>query len=73
MSINKAELFKANGYGAIAVNNSPANIFYIFCFTYTLQEDVKSDGNKLAYGESVFNVMYTSPGRQKSLFYVNPY
>ena len=68
MSINKAELFKANGYGAIAVNNLPANIFYIFCFTYTLQEDVKSYGNKVASGDPVCNAIYTSHGQHKSLF-----
>ena len=65
-----------NGYGAIAANDESENNFYIVCFTYipyTLQEYVESDENKLAYGELFCNKIYTSPGRHKSLFYVNQY
>ena len=43
MSTNKAELFEANGYGAIASNDGASNNVYIVNFTsviYTLQEDV---------------------------------
>ena len=65
-----------NGYGAIAANDEAGNIFYIICFTYfpyTLQEDVVSERNQLAYGDLVCNEIYTSPGRHKSNFYVDPF
>ena len=57
-----------NGCGAISANNEAANMFFIVCFTsvpYTLQEDVESYGNKLASGDLVCNVIYTSPRRYK--------
>ena len=34
MSINKAELVKVNGCGAVAANDESANIFYSSWFTY---------------------------------------
>ena len=63
-----------NGNGSIADNDEGA-LFYIVRFksvTYTHQEDVESDVNKLASGELVYNAIYTSPGRQKSRFYIKP-
>ena len=74
MSTNKAELIQVNGYGAISVNDEAANIFYVVCFAsvpYTLQKDVESDGNKLAYDDLVCDAIYTSPSRNKSRFYVD--
>ena len=71
MSTNKAEIVKVNGYGDIADNYEAENNFYIVRFTYVpyaLQEDVESDGNQLASGDLVCNVIYTSPVRNKSLF-----
>ena len=44
MSTNKAELVKANGYGAISSNDEAANNVYIVWCTYipyTLQEVVE--------------------------------
>ena len=60
-----------NGYVAIAANDEAANNFDISRFTsvpYTLQENLESDGNQLASGDLVCNVIYTSPVRNKSLF-----
>ena len=60
ISTNKAERFKANGYGAIADNGEAANNFYFVCFIYvpyTLQEYVESDGNQLASGDLVYNAI----------------
>ena len=37
---------------------------------YILQEYLKSDGNKLAYGDLVLNAIYTSHVQNKSHFYV---
>ena len=74
MPTNKAELFKANGYGAIAANDESANNFYIVCFKsvpYIIQEDVESDRNHLASRNLVCNKIYTSPGRHKSNFNVD--
>ena len=65
-----------NGWGVIAANDESTNSFYIVCFTsvpYTLPKYVGLDGNQLAYGDLVFNAIYTYPGRHKSLFYVEPY
>ena len=56
IATNKTEIFQLNGYGTISINDRPANIFYIvffLSFPYTLQEDVKSDGNRLASGDLV--------------------
>ena len=71
MSTNNIELFKLDGYGAIAANDEAANNFYIVLFTpipYTLQEDLESDGNKLAFDYLVCNSIYTYHGRNKSRF-----
>ena len=64
-----------NGNGAISDNDEAANNFYIVFFTsvpYTLQEYVESYGIQLASGYLVCNAIYTSPGRNKSRFYVKP-
>ena len=37
-----------------------------------IQEYVESYGNQLAHGNIVFNAIYTSPGRPKSCFYIDP-
>ena len=76
MSNNKAVPVKVSGYGAIYSNDEAANIFYIVCFIsflYTPLEYVESDGNKFASGDLVCDSIYTSPGRHKSRFYVEPY
>ena len=76
MSTNTEELVQVNRYVAIVKNYEAENIFYIVSFTYvpyTLQDDVKPDGNKLTSGDLVFNAIYKSPGRHKSQFYVEPY
>ena len=68
MSTNKAELFKVNGYGAIAHNDETENNVYIVLFKSvpgTLQEDVESARNKLASDELVCNSIYTSPVQHK--------
>ena len=44
-------------------------IVFVVSFTsvpYTLEEDVESDGNQLAYNDPVFNSIYTSHRRHKS-------
>ena len=74
MKTNKEELGNINGYGAIADNNKSENIFYIVCFTavpYTTPKYVESYGNQLESGGLIWNAIYTSPGQQKSSFYVD--
>ena len=75
MSTNREELVKVNGNGAIYANDEAANNFYIVRFTdvpYTMQEDVESYGNQLASSGFFCNSIHTSPGRNKSQFYVEP-
>ena len=62
-----------NRHGAIADNDETINNFNISHFTpvpYTLQEDVDSDGNQLAYGDLVYDSIYTSPIQPKPCFFV---
>ena len=75
ISINKAELVEANGYGAIYANDEAANILYIVRFTslpYTIQEYMESDGNKLASGDLVCNTIYKYTEWHKSRFNAEP-
>ena len=68
----KEELVNVNGYGDIDTNDEAAHNVHIFCFAlsvpYTLQEDVESDENQLAYGDLFCDAIYTSPGQYKSRF-----
>ena len=64
-----------NEYGDIDANDEAENIFYILwfiSFPYIIQEYVVPDGNKLASGDLVFNVIYKHHGRHKSRFHVEP-
>ena len=64
-----------NAYGDITANGEAKNNFYIVYFTsvtYTLQEDMESNGSLFASGDLVFNAIYTSLGWHKSQFYVYP-
>ena len=72
---NMAELVEINSYGAININDSKADGFYIVKFVenpHTLQESVVVNSETIEAGSLVCSAHYMSPARGKSKWYLGP-
>ena len=67
-----ASLVESGKYGAINTTDTSTNGFYVIMFTsgaYTLQENIKIDGQIITAGVLVFKAQYICSMQVKTNFY----